>query len=295
MSMTSTALAGVFAEHRGRLRAIASRILGSTWDGEDAVQETWLRLQRTDADGIENLGAWLTTVVSRVSVDLLRNRGARHEDPEAVLPEQDDADDVLVPESSAERTEELEAALAVVLETLTPLERLAFVLHDLFALSFDDIAPIVERTPTAARQLASRARRRVRGVDVSVERARRADAVDAFLRASREGDFGALLQLLDPEVELRADPQAVAIAEPNAAVGAPLLRERVRGADAVARVFAGRADAAEIALVDGLPGAVYAPGARPRAVYVIRLREGRIVGIDAVSHEVDRFAVALSR
>ncbi|PJJ73481.1 RNA polymerase sigma-70 factor (ECF subfamily) [Diaminobutyricimonas aerilata] len=293
--MTTTALADVFARHRVRLRAIATRILGSTWDADDAVQEVWLRLQRADVDGIENLGAWLTTVVSRVSVDLLRSRGARHEDPDAVLPEQDDADDALVPESSAERTEDVAAALAVVLDTLTPLERLAFVLHDLFALSFDDIAPIVERTPAAARQLASRARRRVRSVDVSAERAQRADAVAAFLRAAREGDFGALLQLLDPEVELRADPQAVATAEPYAAGGAPLLRENVRGADAVARVFAGRAQGAEVALVDGLPGAVYAPDARPRAVYVIRLRGGRITGIDVLSREVDRFSVALSR
>jgi RNA polymerase sigma-70 factor (ECF subfamily) len=172
--------------------------------------------------------------------------------------------------------------MLVVLDALSPLERLAFVLHDVFGLSFDDIAPIVERTPTAARQLASRARRRVRGVDLPAERMRQREAVGAFLRAARDGDFGTLLQLLDPEVELRTDAGAVAIAAPHAEQGAPLLRRHARGADAVARVFAGRAEQTEIALVDGFPGAAYAPGGVPQAVYAVHLQGGRIVRIDVI-------------
>lgn len=275
-------LAESFAAQRPRLRNIAYRMLGSYWDADDAVQEAWLRLQRADADRIDNLEAWLTVVISRVSVDHLRSRGARHEDAEADLPVEAPGPEATAPDASALRSEELGAAMLVVLEALSPLERLAFVLHDVFGLSFDDIAPIVERTPTAARQLASRARRRIRDVDVPAERMRQREAVGAFLRAARQGDFGTLLQLLDPEVELRADADAMATAAPHVDQGAPLLQRHVHGADAVARAFAGRAEQTETALVDGFPGAAYAPGGVPRAVYAIRLQNGRITRIDII-------------
>lgn len=280
LALSESALADVFDAQRKRLRAIAYRVLGSSWDADDAVQETWLRLTRTRTDTIENLEAWLTTVVSRVSIDLLRGRGApRDELDESIAGTAPDDDG---PESSAVRIEEVGAALFVILNHLTPLERLSFVLHDIFAMSFDDIAPIVERTPTAARQLASRARRRVRSVDPAAERVHRAAAVTAFLKASRDGDFGDLLQLLDPEVELRADSAVIAAAAPYAESGAPLLQPVVRGADAVARVFAGRADQARPVLVDGWPGAVYAPGDEVHAVYVIRFGERGIIRMDVI-------------
>jgi RNA polymerase sigma factor (sigma-70 family) len=275
-------LAESFAVQRPRLRQIAYRMLGSYWDADDAVQETWLRLQRADAGEIDNLDAWLTVVVSRVSVDQLRSRGARHEDADADLPVEAPGPESTGPDASALRAEELGAAMLVVMDELSPLERLSFVLHDVFGLPFDDIAPIVERTPTAARQLASRARRRVRGVDLPAERLRQREAVGAFLRAARDGDFGTLLQLLDPEVELRADADAVASATPYADEGAPLLRRHAHGADAVARAFAGRAEQTEVALVDGFPGAAYAPGGAPRAVYAISLRGDRIARIDII-------------
>lgn len=277
-------LAAVFAAQRPRLRAIAYRALGSHWDAEDAVQEAWLRLQRAKTDEIDNLEAWLTTVISRVSVDQLRARGSRHEDARAELPEDDPLPAAWGPEASALRADEVGTAMLVVLDTLSPLERLAFVLHDVFGLSFDDIAPIVERTPAATRQLASRARRRLREVDVLAERTRQREAVDAFLKASREGDFAALLQLLDPEVELYADADAVATATPYADHGAPLLQHHVRGADAVARVFAGRAEQTQIAFIDGSPGATYAPDGAPQAVYAIHLHDGRITNIDVIGN-----------
>lgn len=280
-------LAGSFAAQRARLRRIAYRMLGSHWDAEDAVQETWLRLQRTDLDKIENLEAWLTTVISRVSIDQLRARGARHEDTEAELPDEDPrleskGPEPSSPEADAVLGEELGTAMVIVLDALGPLERLAFVLHDIFGMPFDEIAPILERTPTAARQLASRARRRIRDVDLVAERGRRREAVDAFLSAARQGDFGGLLQLLDPEVELRSDAEVIATAAPYADSGAPLLQAEARGADAVARVFAGRADLAEPAFVEGIPGVVYAPAGVPSAIYAIELRNGRITRIEAI-------------
>lgn len=269
-----------FAALRPRLRGIAYRMLGSHWDAEDAVQEAWLRLQRADRSTIDNLEAWLTVVISRVSIDQLRARGARREDDlgdHEPDPEQDG------PAADAVRAEELGTAMMIVLDTLSPLERLAFLLHDVFGMPYDDIAPIIDRTATAARQLASRARRRVRDVDLAAERGRRHQAVGAFLKAARSGDFGALLQLLDPEVELRADADVIATAAPYADAGAPLLQSRVHGADAVARVFAGRADQALAALIDGFPGLVYAPGGDPAAVYLIMIRDGKINSVEAIA------------
>lgn len=288
-------LATAFAAHRAQLRSIAYRMLGSHWDADDAVQGAWLRLRRAKNDDIENLGAWLTTAISRACIDQMRNRSARHEDLAADLPEDDSAPAPAGPEATALRADEVSAAMHVVLDALGPLERLAFVLHDIFGLSFDDIAPIVERTPTNARQLASRARHRIRNVDVATERARRREAVDAFLKASRDGDFGALLQLLDPDVELRADDDAVAVAAPHAAHGAPLLQTHVRGADAVARVFAGRATLTRLALIDGLPAATYAPDGTPQAAYFVRIEAGRITRIDIVGdpHHLDDLTITV--
>jgi RNA polymerase sigma factor (sigma-70 family) len=265
-NVTTNQLAAEFTRQRARLRGIAYRILGSHHDAEDAVQEAWLRLQQADAAAIANLEAWLTVVVSRISLDVLRSGSVRHEDLSSDLPESSDEglDDPAVV------ADEVGAAMLVVLDALSPLERLAFVLHDVFGLSFDRIAPIVERTPTAARQLASRARRRVREVDVAAERSRQREAVEAFLRASREGDFGTLLRLLDPEVELRADAEVVAQAAPYHDHGAPLLTPRAHGADAVARIFA------------GLVGAAYAPDGTVRALFSLRIRAGRIVRIDVI-------------
>ncbi|GIJ56419.1 sigma-70 family RNA polymerase sigma factor [Virgisporangium aurantiacum] len=277
--MTTTDLAAEFTRQRPRLRAIAYRILGSHHDAEDAVQESWLRLQQADAGAIENLEAWLTVVVSRLSLDQVRSAASKHEDLDADLPAGSGDTGV---EDEAVAADEVGAAMLVVLDALGPLERLAFVLHDIFGLSFERIAPIVERTPTAARQLASRARRRVREVDVEAERSRQREAVEAFLRASREGDFGTLLRLLDPEVELRADAEVVAAAAPYAEHGAPLLTTRARGADAVARVFAGRARETRWAEVDGLVGAAYAPDGTVQALYSVRIRNGRITRIDVM-------------
>ena len=270
-------LADRFEDNRAHLRAVAFRMLGSLSEAEDAVQEAWLRLSRSDTGDVENLGGWLTTVVSRVCLDMLRSRESRREqslDDEATGP--------IVsrgpgsnPEQEAQLADSVGAALLVVLETLTPAERIAFVLHDLFDLSFEEIAPIVARSPMAARQLASRARRRVRGASASgdADRDRHRQIVDAFLAAARGGDFNALLSLLDPEVALRADATAVA-------VGAT---PEVVGAKAVADTFAGCARVAKLATIDGEIGAVCAPGGRPRVVFAFRIDGDKIVGIDIVA------------
>ena len=235
-------LAQQFEEHRIRLRAVAYRMLGSLSEADDAVQETWLRLSRIDADEVENLGGWLTTVVARVSLNMLRSRRSRREEPLDVrMPEPIvDRADGTDPEHEALLADSVGLALLVVLETLNPAERLAFVLHDMFAVPFDEIAPIVDRSPEAARQLASRARRRVQGetaipdADLDTQR----EVLDAFLAAAREGDFEALLEVLDPDVVLRAERGAVAIGASRLVRGAAnvarqsvrLLAPRYRGA-----------------------------------------------------------------
>jgi RNA polymerase sigma factor (sigma-70 family) len=269
-------LARRFEDHRGRLRAVAYRMLGSASEADDAVQEAWLRLSRSDADAVENLGGWLTTVVARVCLNMLEARRSRREEPvggdlpDPVAHRGDDHD----PEQQALAAEGVGLALLVVLDTLTPAERLAFVLHDLFAVPFEEIAPIVDRSPAAARQLASRARRRVQGAPPpDADLARQRAVVDAFLAASRQGDFEALLALLDPDVVLRADPAAVR-------TGAAA---EVRGAAAVAGTFSGRAQTARPALVDGAPGAVWAPGGRPRVAFAFTVADGRILAIDLLA------------
>jgi RNA polymerase sigma factor (sigma-70 family) len=272
-------LAARFETSRPRLRAVAYRMLGTSSEADDAVQETWLRLSRTDAAAVENLEGWLTTAVARASLDLLRSRRARRETTGDLVPESISlAAGGPDPEREAVVADSVGLALLVVLDTLTPAERLAFVLHDLFAVPFDEIAPIVGRSPVAARQLASRARRRVQGAPVdeagdAADAARRREVVGAFLAASRDGDFSALLELLDPEVVLRADPAAVV-------AGAT---DDVRGADAVAATFSGRARTARLALLDGEPGAVWSVGGRPRVAFAFEVEAGRIVAIDLLA------------
>jgi RNA polymerase sigma-70 factor (ECF subfamily) len=269
-------LADRFEAHRPHLQAVAYRMLGSPSEADDAVQEAWIRLSRSGADEVENLGGWLTTVVSRVCLDMLRSRTARREEPldasgHETTPSPPDGVD---PEQEALLADSVGPALLVVLETLAPAERLAFVLHDLFAVPFDQIAAIVGRSPAATRQLASRARRRVQGAatDAPADRARQRAVVDAFLAASRGGDFDALLALLDPDVVMRADAAGVK-------AGAA---EEVRGAAAVAETFAGRARAAQPALVDGFVGLAWAPGGRPKAVFDLMIVDGKIVAIDLI-------------
>ncbi|GGP53481.1 sigma-70 family RNA polymerase sigma factor [Streptomyces melanogenes] len=245
-------LAQRFEENRSHLRAVAYRMLGSLTEADDAVQESWLRLSRADTDDIENLVGWLTTIVGRVCLDMLRSRRARREDPleaqvtEPALDPEDGAD----PEHQALLADSVGLALLVVLETLDPAERLAFVLHDMFAVPFEEIAPIVDRSPAAARQLASRARRRVQGVNTppAPDLTRQREVVEAFLSAARGGDFDALVAVLDPDVVAR-----------SYAADRPGTSTVLRGASAVARqalTFAQFAKSAEPALVDGSPGVV---------------------------------------
>lgn len=269
-------LAQRFETDRPHLEAVAYRMLGSRAEADDAVQEAWLRLARSGADGVDNLRGWLTTVVARVCLDMLRSRTSRREEPLA-LDEIDRAAHGPGPEGEAVLADSVGTALLVVLDTLAPAERLAFVLHDLFAVPFDEIADVIGRSPTATRQLASRARRRVQGVaDEGVggdDQARRREVVAAFLAASRSGDFAALMALLDPDAVVRADAAAVAS-------GA---EAEVRGAAAVAGTFAGRARGARLALVDGVPGLAWYHLGSLRVVFAFEVVEGRVTGIDLIS------------
>jgi RNA polymerase sigma-70 factor (ECF subfamily) len=272
-------LAERFEEHRPRLRAVAYRMLGSVGEADDAVQEAWLRLSRSDADAIENLGAWLTTVVGRISLNTLRTRSSRKEQPigvrvpEPVIDRADGTD----PEHEALLADAVGLALLVVLETLTPAERLAFVLHDMFAMPYDEIAPIVDRSPEAARQLASRARRRVQRTDpvpdpdLEVQWA----AVDAFLAAARQGDFDALVAILDPDVVLRAD-QGVAAGGSREARGAATVAGQA--------VTWSRVDLEmRRALVNGAAGLVATRDGQLFSVGAFTVRGGRIVEIDILA------------
>ncbi|MGH3153341.1 MAG: sigma-70 family RNA polymerase sigma factor, partial [Streptosporangiaceae bacterium] len=260
-------LAERFEENRTHLRAVAYRVLGSASEADDAVQETWLRLSRAGADGVENLGGWLTTVVARVALNMLSSRASRREEPiDSPGVSSAEVSDHADPEHEAVLADSLGLALLVVLDTLTPAERLAFVLHDMFAVPFDEIAPIVDRSPAAARQLASRARRRVQQADAApeAETAARRDIVKAFLAASRGGDFDALLAILDPDVVLRGDSPA----------------GDAQGALAVAGTFSGRAEAARPALIDGAPGLIWAQGGTIRVVFDFTIMNGKIVAIE---------------
>lgn len=259
-----------FEARRDHLHAVAHRMLGSHSEAEDAVQETWLRLGRSDAGAIDNLGGWLTTVVARICLDLLRTRRSRREELHVDVAHEP------VGEAGAEHdvalADSVGAALLVVLETLDPAERLAFVLHDTFGVSFDEIGIIVGRTPAAARKLASRARRRVQGASPTTEsdRSRQREIIDAFLAASRNGDFARLLTLLDPDVVVRADAAAVAL-------GA---QAEVRGSQTAVSTFLGRVQRARAALVDGVPGAAWVVAGKTRVVLDFAIRDGKIVRID---------------
>jgi RNA polymerase sigma-70 factor (ECF subfamily) len=269
-------LASSFEENRPRLRAIAYRILGSPTEADDALQEAWLRLRRADADRIDNLAGWLTTVVGHVCLDALRSRTMRHElplDESAVKPvAQAHATD---PEQQALLADSVGQALLVVLETLTPTERLAFVLHDMFAVSFDDIAPIVGRSPVAARQLASRARRRVQadGTTPEVDLSRQRRIVDAFFAASRDGKFEDLLTLLDPDVVMRADAAAAQMGSSS----------QTRGSAAVAEFFSGRAGGVLLAIIDGAAGGVVVASGQTRIAISFTIANDRIIAIEAVA------------
>ena len=282
-------LAERFEENRPHLRAVAYRMLGSSTEADDAVQETWLRLSRAGVGGVENLGGWLTTIVARVSLNMLRSRTLRREEPmdppptgQPVAPPPNGTD----PEHEAVLADSVGLALLVVLDTLTPAERLAFVLHDMFAVPFEEIAPIVERSPVATRQLASRARRRVQEAgpgDPPGEISRRREVVAAFLAASREGDFDALLTMLDPDIVLRADTAAAQMGADAEAIGPR----------AVAGIFSGRAKALRPALIDGAPGAVWTYRGETRVVFAFTFTGGTITAIEQIAdpERIARFEV----
>ncbi|MFI1103552.1 sigma-70 family RNA polymerase sigma factor [Streptomyces melanogenes] len=269
-------LAERFEAYRPHLRAVAYRMLGSLSEAEDAVQESWFRLSRSDVSAVENLGGWLTTVVARVCLDMLRSRESRREDllGERPPPVHHGAHESADPEQEAVLVDSVGPALLVVLDTLSPAERLAFVLHDMFAVPFDDIAPVVGRSTIATRQLASRARRRVAGAEAApaADRGRQRQIVDAFLAASRAGRFDELLALLDPEVVVRVDGAALAMGASGAL-----------GAQAVAKTFSGRAQVAQLALVDGAPGMVWAPNGSVKVVFDFIVVDGRIAAIDMLA------------
>lgn len=273
-------LAERFEANRGRLRAVAYRMLGSVSEADDAVQEAWLRLSRSDTSAVGNLGGWLTTVVARICLNMLESRRSRREEPlethvpDPVVSRLDGVD----PEHEALVGESVGLALLVVLDTLAPAERIAFVLHDVFGVPFDGIAPIVGRTPVAARQLASRARRRVRGVtEPDRDPGRQREVVGAFLAAARDGDFRALLTLLDPDVVLRADGGALAAGASRVIRGAPAVAEQ-------ALAFARRyGPIARRALVNGAPGIVAAEPGRAYSVMGFTVRGGKIAEIDILA------------
>ncbi|MGC1183811.1 MAG: RNA polymerase sigma factor SigJ [Candidatus Dormiibacterota bacterium] len=287
----SQGLADRFEEHRARLRGVAYRMLGSLTEADDAVQDTWLRLNRAGADDVENLGGWLTTIVSRVCLNVLRSRNVRREEslgtqaPDPVI----SSDRELQPEDEALLADSVGLALLVVLDTLSPAERLAFVLHDMFELPFEDIAPIVGRTPVAARQLASRARRRVKGAEIPAsdhDLARQREIVDAFFAAARAGDFNALVSVLDPNVILRADVGAT---------GRATFRV-VRGVAEVAKYARPLPNSVLYPVrVNGAPGVVITVRGRPFAILGFAISGERIVEINAIADpdRVRQIAAAL--
>ena len=275
-----------FEENRPRLQAVAHRMLGSRTEAEDAVQEAWLRLGSADADGIDNLGGWLTTVTARVCLDRLRRRAARPEhEGRPPLPEDVPTDAGV--EDQALLAESVGAALLVVLESLGPAERVAFVLHDVFAVPFDEVAEVLDRSPDATRQLASRARRRVqhRTPAGDIDPVRQRDAVEAFLRAARGGDFEGLVRVLHPDVVLQPDAAALRMGS---------LKE-TRGAEGVASLLAGGAQTARLAVIEGLAGLVWAPGGQVRGVIRFTVVDGSITAIEVTgdAERIDDLEVVL--
>jgi RNA polymerase sigma factor (sigma-70 family) len=288
-------LANQFEAHRPHLQAVAYRMLGSLTDADDAVQDTWLRVSRVGANDVHNLGGWLTTIVARVSLNMLRARNARREAalgdhlPDPVI----SPDGVRQPEDQAVLADSVSLALLVVLETLSPAERLVFVLHDMFGLPFEEIAPMVDRSPAAARQLASRARRRVKGVEIPTpdhDLARQREVVEAFFRAARGGDFDALVAVLDPDVVLRADFGGRRPAAPKITHGAPAVAQQA---------LIGALPGAELhpALVNGAAGVVVTVRGRHFAIMGFTVTNGKIIKIDAIAdpERVQRIAAAVLR
>ena len=273
-------LAEQFKANRSHLKSVAYRMLGSVSEAEDAVQETWLRLSRTEASDIRNMSGWLTTVISRVALDMLRARKSRREDPlgPSVAEPSISQTDPGGFEHEAIMADSVGLAMLVVLQQLTPAERIAFVLHDMFDLPFDDIAPIVDRTPEAARQLASRARRRVQGKPSPDEAqlAGNRSIVAAFLTASRTGDLSGLLSVLAPDVVMRADTAAMRL-------GA--MSPEIRGAESVAAHFAGRARSAQVGLIDDAVGVIVAPEGNLLLVLEVVIRDGKIIEISSVANK----------
>ncbi len=288
-------LAEKFQENRSRLRAVAYRILGSNGEADDAVQEAWLRLTRLDGQTIENLGGWLTTVVARVCLDMLRSRKTRKEESlqENILemPQNAYAPN---PAEEALLADSVGSALLIVLRTLTPAERVAFVLHDLFDLPFGEIAPIVGRSEPAVRQLASRARRRVRGGGESREdEAKKREIVSAFLAASREGHFNTLLQLLDPGVRLYADDTTVKMTAANQGKGVMPFQSEMGDHRTIAEAFNGRAVGAQLALINGSVGTTWIGGGKPRLAFLFSVENGKIVEINVVMDPEDLEAMRI--
>ncbi|SMD06598.1 RNA polymerase sigma-70 factor, ECF subfamily [Kibdelosporangium aridum] len=271
----TTVDAELFEQHRTRLRAVAYRMLGSAAEADDAAQDAWLRASRADTTEVENLGAWLTTVVARVCLNMLRSREQRREDPFEI--------DVVAsenPEQEAELVDSVGVAMLVVLDTLAPAERVAFVLHDMFAVPFDEIAPMIEKSTAATRQLASRARKRVKGAEHKPDLVRQREVADAYLAATRGGDFEALMTLLDPDVVLRADATALPMGRSVVIKGAAPVAKR-------AMASASRAMFAGVALVNGAPGLVMAVGGKLAVVLAFTYVDGVISEIDVIGH-VDR-------
>lgn len=264
-----------FEAHRTHLRGVAFRMLGSAAEADDAVQEAWIRLNRADTTGVENMAAWLTTVVARVSLDMLRARASRREDPGPTTPPSGGEAREIDPADEAVLASSVGSALLVVLETLAPAERLAFVLHDTFAVPYDRIGAILGRSPSATRQLAHRARLKVQGSEPVAETdpSRQRAIVDAFLAASREGDFDSLVSLLHPDVVLDADAMAVRMGSPPA----------VRGAEGVAAVFSGRALGARPALIDGAVGLVWAVNGDTKVAWDFAISDRHVVHIDMIA------------
>ncbi|MFG2874860.1 sigma-70 family RNA polymerase sigma factor [Streptomyces sp. NPDC048337] len=269
-----------FEEHRSHLRAVSYRMLGSLSEAEDAVQEAWLRLNRSDTSEVENLGGWLTTVVSRICLNMLRSRESRREDSMEAYPTDPvvSREDTVDPEQEALLADSVGLALLVVLDTLAPAERLAFVLHDLFAVPFDEIAPLIERTPAATRQLASRARRRVKGAPAvpDADLSRQRQVVDAFLAATRGGNFDALVTLLDPDITLRADKAVGPSPAPIFLSGAVTVAKSAMAAME-------RAQSTQTALVNGMVGLAMAPLGRLFLVLAFTIEDGLITGIDVIA------------
>jgi RNA polymerase sigma-70 factor (ECF subfamily) len=287
--MDEQSLAERFDADRERLLSVAYRLLGSASEADDAVQEAWLRLSRTDTSDIENLSGWLTTVVARVCLDMLRSRRDRREEP--LAQEEESIPDAVDPEREAMLRESVGQAMLAVLQRLAPAERVAFVLHDVFGVSFDEISTIVDRTPAAARQLASRGRRRVQGrpddafaPDLPQQRS----VVEAFFRASRAGDLLGLLAVLDPDVVLRPDAAALGMGQRTGWITSEL-----RGPNAVAERFKGQAEAAQIALIDGVPGAIWSANDRPVVAFEFTVENGKVVAIELVADadDLDRMEI----